>query len=62
MANRRITQKELNKFAYIMLGFFAAFIMTPLRDWVSNTFNLHPAISIIFGILGVLGVLWLFKL
>lgn len=58
MVKKQITGKEINnRLKYVLLGFFIFYLVAPLRDWINENLSINP---ILFGIIGLVFVLWYF--
>lgn len=59
MAKKSITKEELQKrMGYILLGFFAYYLVGPIRDWVNTEVQVNP---IAVGIVGIIFTLYFFE-
>lgn len=54
-----ITRKEFKtRLGYVLLGFFAVYMVDPVKNWIDTNLGINP---IMVGILGFIAVLWFFE-
>jgi len=54
----RITNKEVkSRMGYILIGFFAFYLVDPIKSWINANWNINP---ILVGIVGILITLYFF--
>lgn len=61
MGKYAITKKERGTFKVILLGFFIFYLVSPIQQKVMDFLGTNGTVSIIIGVVGILGTLYFFR-